>query len=42
MMYIVLLYAGKRLVRVEEFANYADMALFVLRNVLYHLEIIPL
>jgi hypothetical protein len=42
-MYIVLLFAGKRLVRYEEFNNYADMARFVLRhNKLYKCEVIPL
>jgi hypothetical protein len=41
-MYIVLLYAGKRLVRTEEFSNYDDMAKFVLKiNQLYSYYVIP-
>jgi len=42
-MYIVLLFVRKRLVRVEEFTNHADMAYFVMKHrKLYRCEVVPL
>jgi hypothetical protein len=41
-MYIVLLFDGERLVRVEEFKNYTQMAKFILEyGEFYRCEVIP-